>query len=459
MSYSIYDLNTRISNIQSTVGTISSKTASLQIPPSSNELVVVDTITVADTYPLPFNTTTITPTQIVVDDLASNRSTVSNSQIDITAGGTNDVTLRPVDLVFNDSTGATASYRLDGASMSDIAGYSGDFAPNEIRFTSSFSTNTTFLGASSLTLTDGVTTNKLDINNWTGNINSVNTVANLTHYLGFFNSSGSGNGKPQKTNGLTCNPSTNTITATTFSGNATSSSTATGVNLTSDNTAGTYFLPFSKTVTATGNSLFVDNTTTPLTYNPSTSTVTATNFSGLASSASNVLLTSDNTNGNYYIPFSKLSAGTNPLFVDDVTSPFTYNPSSGLISSLFFNGDIILPTTQNTATFAGTTLSFSGASNSSGVSFRNASVVITGGSNTLSALTITNTVVNGSYKIGILNNGSGNFTINTGLGANIRTVYSGGFNISSGRYGWLTIDVVVINAVTTYVVNAFQLTN
>lgn len=63
----------------------------------------------------------------------------------------------------------------------------------------------------------------------------------------------------------------------TLIGNASS---ATTVALTSDNTSGTYFIPFSKpTISPTSNALYIDNATTPLTYNPSTSTLTATIFS------------------------------------------------------------------------------------------------------------------------------------------------------------------------------------
>ena len=49
--------------------------------------------------------------------------------------------------------------------------------------------------------------------------------------------------------------------------------TTANIALTSDNTAGTYYIPFSKTTSATSNALYIDNVTTPLTYNPSTSTL------------------------------------------------------------------------------------------------------------------------------------------------------------------------------------------
>lgn len=252
-----------------------------------------------------------------------------------------------------------------------------------------------------ITLTSGVNVNTLNYADWTGSIKTVNTSANTTHYLNFSDSSGTGQGNPQKTTGITCNPSTKTITATTFVGALT----------------------------------------------------------GTSTNASNLVITSDNTSGTYYIPFSKLSAGTNPLYVDDTTSPLTYNPSTGIMTSLYFSGDEIRPTSQNTATYAGSTLSVSGASNGQNVSSRNSSVVITGGSGNINALTLTNMVVNGTYNIGILNSSGSNLTINTGLGTNIRTLYTGSFNVSSGRYALMTINVIVINGTTQYIVNATQLTN
>ena len=192
--------------------------------------------------------------------------------------------------------------------------------------------------SSTITLTDGTTTNTLTQSDWTGNIRTVNTTANLTHYLNFSDQAASGLGHPQKVASLSCNPSTGLLTATTFSGalsgNATS---ATSIALTSDNTSGNYYLPFSKTG-ASPSPLFIDDTTTALTYNPFTHVITATTFAGNASSASAVALTSDNTNGSYFIPFSKTVNSTSPLFVDNATIPLTYNPSSNTLTCSNFNG-------------------------------------------------------------------------------------------------------------------------
>jgi len=60
-------------------------------------------------------------------------------------------------------------------------------------------------------------------------ITTTNTTANATHYLNFSDSSSTGNGSVQKTAGLSCNPSTNAITATTFVGSLTGSCSTTGL--------------------------------------------------------------------------------------------------------------------------------------------------------------------------------------------------------------------------------------
>jgi hypothetical protein len=47
-------------------------------------------------------------------------------------------------------------------------------------------------------------------------------------------------------------------------------------------------------------------------------------------------MASDNNNGTYYIPFSKVAGGTeSALFVDDVTGPLSYNPSTATLSCTY----------------------------------------------------------------------------------------------------------------------------
>jgi len=150
---------------------------------------------------------------------------------------------------------------------------------------------------------------------------TVNTTTNTNHYLNFSDSSSTGVGNIQKCAGIYCNPNLNFIYATAFIGSCTQMITTT------DNTNGNYYIPFSKTPAGDVTPFYLDDTTTALTYNPSTSTLTATTFNG---SATGVLTTSDNSNTTCYIPFVKGTAQANSaLFLDDTTGPLTYNPSLG----------------------------------------------------------------------------------------------------------------------------------
>ena len=321
-------------------------------------------------------------------------------------------------------------------------------------------TNSTTLNVNNtITLTDGVTTNTLNQSDWTGSIKTVNTTANLTHYLNFSDSSATGQGNPQKTALLTANPSLGTITCTSLNGIASSALTSDAIKTTTDNTNGSYYIPFSKTAANVSSVLYVDDTTGPLTYNPSLGTLTCTALNGIASSAltSNAIkTTTDNTNGSYYIPFSKTAANVSSiLYVDDTTGPLTYNPSTSTLSCLLMNTRLVQPTTQNTATYAIQTLSITGSS----VTFQNSNISFSNSSNTIAALILTNMLVGGEYRIGLFNGGSGNLTINTSLGTNIKTIHSSGVNISAGTYGMMTINVLTINALTIYIVQVSQLTN
>lgn len=166
----------------------------------------------------------------------------------------------------------------------------------------------------------------------------------------------------------------NTFTQTiigSITGSSNLATVASNVALTSDNTSGNYFIPFSKTANLI-NALFIDDTTTALLYNPSTSNLTASTFTGALSGnattstrASNITLTTDNTSGNYFIPFSKTTASaSNALFIDDTTGPLTYNPSTSNLTATTFTGLcsttglVFLQTLTGTITGANTATTF-----------------------------------------------------------------------------------------------------
>jgi len=264
-----------------------------------------------------------------------------------------------------------------------------------------------------IVLTDGTTTNTINYLGYT----TRNTTANATHYINFSDSSATGTGSIQKTAGISLNPSTNTVTATTFSG-ALSGTATNATNVAVGNvTTGFYYPSFvnatsgnNPITTSTGltfNALLnvlttttfsgslngtasnatnatnstnvgttVDTTTASnspigfftnasgtqavkvnsnLTFQPTTNTLRATTFegalTGTASSATNVGITSDNTSGTYYVPFVKTSgSGSKPLFIDDATGPLSYNPSTSTLSASAYT----ITGTPSTASVAST---------------------------------------------------------------------------------------------------------
>ena len=141
------------------------------------------------------------------------------------------------------------------------------------------------------------------------------------------------------TNGTT----TNTLSNTTWSG------TSNSILTVSDNSSGNYYIPFSKTNAGASTTLYLDDSTTPLNYNPATNVISA--------SATNINTSTDNTNGTYYIPFSKTTAGIGTaLFLDDTTGPLTYNPSTGVLSAATFSGTLNGTATLTNNTTLPTTL-------------------------------------------------------------------------------------------------------
>jgi hypothetical protein len=101
-------------------------------------------------------------------------------------------------------------------------------------------------------------------------IKTNNSNQNSTHYLNFSDSSATGVGVIQKSANISCNPNQGSITATTFSGTA---STASTVTTTSSNTANTCYLAFTDGVAGASKSLLVDDSIGPLTYTPSTASM------------------------------------------------------------------------------------------------------------------------------------------------------------------------------------------
>jgi hypothetical protein len=245
-------------------------------------------------------------------------------------------------------------------------------------------------GNPQITLTDGTTTNTINQSGYT----TRNTTANATHYLNFSDSSSTGVGAIQKTAGISCNPNTNTITATTFVGALSGTATnATNVGITSDNTGGTYYIPFAKTSGSGNKPLFIDDATTPLTYNPNTSTLTASVFSGSLNGTANIT-----------------NAVNNYTFV------------------------------ATTLTLDFGTLTFK--------NFYNSTAITT--AITQSAVSFSNAVAGGSYMVYITTGVGGSFTFNTGI-SGVKTTFSSNFTIPASSFA--VMSIYYINSVYVVGIN------
>jgi hypothetical protein len=196
-------------------------------------------------------------------------------------------------------------------------------------------TSTTFVGA--LTGNATTATTATIATNVTA---TANNSTNETTYLTFVDGATGTQGIETDT-ALTYNPSTNILTAGTFSGalsgNATSATTATNAtNIAITNTtttAGTYYPVF---VSATTGNVPARTDSSTFTYNPNTNTLTVTNLSGNATTATtatnstNATVTTSATNSNFKIPFANTTVSTtgNYGLLQDSEAVFTYNPST-----------------------------------------------------------------------------------------------------------------------------------
>jgi len=112
-------------------------------------------------------------------------------------------------------------------------------------------------------------------------ITTTNTTTNASYFLTFSDSNINGNGAIYKSASISVNPNTNTITATTFSGNLTGNVTgnltgvASQITTTNTTTNATHYLNFSDS-SSTGNGSV--QKTAGLNVNPNTNTITATNL-------------------------------------------------------------------------------------------------------------------------------------------------------------------------------------
>ncbi len=173
-----------------------------------------------------------------------------------------------------------------------------------------------------------------------------NTTSGLLYYPTFVDTSSGYVRIRTNAPAYTYNADTNTLSANT-SGSSGTATTAANIALTSDDTSGTYFIPFSKTTSPTSNALYIDNVTTPLSYNPDTSTLTATNFSGNAITATTATTATQVTlshaaigvGSTNFLVMSATDLGSQPLLTDNAgIYSLTYESDTGTLNCVNFQG-------------------------------------------------------------------------------------------------------------------------
>ena len=277
------------------------------------------------------------------------------------------------------------------------------------------------------TLSYNPSTSQLACSQVNADIQSVASTQNATHYIGMYDSSSTGYGRPQKSSGLTFNPSTRVLTVTDGTNSTVitpTSNSATGITISSLDTAGTYYPVFTDG-TGTNKSMLIDSATTSLTYNPNTSTLSATTFSG---TSTGIQLTGNSANAERSVPFSNSSVGgARTLLIDTQSNPFQYNAGLQRLNVPYIG---LTNTIDNTPTFSTGTLTLNTTSNT--FSYYNWSFNQTTASGNITALTLTNFRAGGIYVLFFTNSSGGAITWNTGLGANILTNYSTNRTLNNG---------------------------
>ena len=227
------------------------------------------------------------------------------------------------------------------------------------------------------------------------------------------------------TDEIYCNPSTNTLYATTFNGeligNATSAS---KVYVAGGSTNASYRMVFGEANDGSNaNESLYKDTAANFTYNPSTNTLTVPNITGTASLATNVTATANNgTNETTYLTFVDGATGSQGIETD---TGLTYNPSSNTIT-----GNLTGNVTGNlTGTASSVTIAHSDSNANYPLMWRsgnnahytdevylNASTnqvtasqfngSLNGNANSANAAYVTNTEGNGNYRMVFVGNNS-----------------------------------------------------
>ncbi len=326
------------------------------------------------------------------------------------------------------------TFHGDGSSLTNITAATATTATN-VTLTANNTNNETVY----LTFADGVSgtqgletdsalsynpsTDTLTAVSMSGNSNSATRATNIaigstnnnTTFYPTFVSSTSGNRAATVDSGLTYNPGTNILTAGTFSGTATVATTATNVTIGSSNNNSTFYPVFASS-TSGDRAPTVDS---GLTYNPGTNILTAGTFSGtatVATTTNNLTIGSSNNNTTFYPVFASATSGDRAPTVD---SGLTYNPGTNVLTAGTFSGTATTAqTASNVALTANNSsnetvyLTFADGASGTQALETDSSLSYNPATNTLTAGTLsgTATTANTAANVSLTSNNSANET-------------------------------------------------
>jgi hypothetical protein len=169
----------------------------------------------------------------------------------------------------------------------------------------------------------------------TQTITAVQNTNNATTYVPFFLSNTTAFQGIKINLSFYYNPSTNLLN-TNISGNSNYATQASNVGMSNITSASVYSVPL--TLLTTGYQPLTTKST--LTFNASTNTLSVTNLQGIASSATQAVVTNNATNSSFYLPF--ISSSTTGTYSLNVNNSISLNPSTGtLISSGTLQGTTV----------------------------------------------------------------------------------------------------------------------
>ena len=231
------------------------------------------------------------------------------------------------------------------------------------------------------------------------------------------------------------------VTATTFvgdlSGNAASSSTA----IVTETNTGTLYPTFVNSTNSGTKPLLIDSLTTPISYSPATGALSTTTFVGdLSGNASKIAIGSASGGTSYSVVLADASGTTVPCY-RTTTTTFTYSNAVGTLTVAFLN----LWTFANTVTFSAGVMTMSGSP-----TFQDFKWTPTTTVGTVTGISYTNKRT-GCYVRVIITNSTGTaFSINNSLTGNVKTNWTTPVSIASNAV-WIMSIAVFDNSTSMHV--------